>query len=520
MSEIDNTELLPTNFRSYAGTQNRIQYADINRYYDLYTPIERLALTNNLKAYRWALGFDYNTHKTFLSSGIGKSCIDVICDTAVNGKMSFNGPDDICEALDDELRETFTSSIENLYRLTASTGSSLNRVCFDKDGMPFISSVPLGQFKAVLDQKGKVKECKCYLDIQQGVNEYLKYILYEHRYFNKDNEPCAMYKVTLLNYTNPEKMSQTDFEKEDIKANKDLLHTLSQIYPNIKLYQEDKLGFKDSLGASVTNWTKYNSYYRSLWFGDAMLTNVLDLLYSYDSTFTYKENDKYLGRGRTLVPKQMTQASLTMQRSIDRAIASKVSMANLPEENIPRGKPLDKTFYQELTTSTGESVKPTFVQGDLRTENWNSDLQYTAGEIAARLHISACDLDSRLNGGTQRTATEINKESDNTIKLVNSKRLQFETAIVTLVKDIAYYLLGDRDFTELGISYPVVGLSNPQVATQVVLSQYQGRIMSRYTAIKRLNPDWTETDIEEEIARLDEDAMLTPEINIDDDEIS
>ena len=44
--------------------------------------------------------------------------------------------------------------------------------------------------------------------------------------------------------------------------------------------------------------------------------------------------------------------------------------------------------------------------------------------------------------------------------------------------------------------------------------------MSRYTAIKRLNPDWTETDIEEEIARLDEDAMLTPEINIDDDEIS
>ena len=329
-----------------------------------------------------------------------------------------------------------------------------------------------------------------------------------------------MYKVTLLNYTNPEKMSQTDFEKEDIKANKDLLLTLSQIYPNIKLYQEDKLGFKDSLGASVTNWTKYNSYYRSLWFGDAMLTNVLDLLYSYDSTFTYKENDKYLGRGRTLVPKQMTQASLTMQRSIDRAIASKVSMANLPEENIPRSKPLDKTFYQELTTSTGESVKPTFVQGDLRTENWNSDLQYTAGEIAARLHISACDLDSRLNGGTQRTATEINKESDNTIKLVNSKRLQFETAIVTLVKDIAYYLLGDRDYTELGISYPVVGLSNPQIATQVVLSQYQGRIMSRYTAIKRLNPDWTETDIEEEIARLDEDAMLTPEINIDDDEIS
>ncbi len=123
----------------------------------------------------------------------------------------------------------------------------------------------------------------------------------------------------------------------------------------------------------------------------------------------------------------------------------------------------------------------------------------------------------------QRTATEINKESDSTIKLVNKKRIKFNTAITRLVKDVAYYLFGssyiDR-INALSISYPSAGLSNPQVATQVVLSQYQGHLLSRYTAIKSLHPEWTETDIEEELERLDEEAMLMPESNTFDNEIS
>ena len=44
--------------------------------------------------------------------------------------------------------------------------------------------------------------------------------------------------------------------------------------------------------------------------------------------------------------------------------------------------------------------------------------------------------------------------------------------------------------------------------------------MSRYTAIKTLHPDWSETDIQEEIERLDEESMLMPEMNTDDNEIN
>ena len=45
-NDLDNTKLLPSNFRSYAGSEQRIQYTDITRYLDLYTPLERMGLSN------------------------------------------------------------------------------------------------------------------------------------------------------------------------------------------------------------------------------------------------------------------------------------------------------------------------------------------------------------------------------------------------------------------------------------------------------------------------------------------
>ena len=176
-----------------------------------------------------------------------------------------------------------------------------------------------------------------------------------------------------------------------------------------------------------------------------------------------------------------------------------------------------------MTNTNGEAIKPETIQFNLRTAEWATEMSQLAGDIAARLNISACDLDARLNGGMQRTATEINKESDSTIKLVNKKRIKFNTAITSLVKDVAYYLFGSNyidKINALSISYPSVGLSNPQVATQVVLSQYQGHLLSRYSAIKSLHPEWTETDIKEEMERLDEDAMLINEIDTEDNDIN
>ena len=151
--------------------------------------------------------------------------------------------------------------------------------------------------------------------------------------------------------------------------------------------------------------------------------------------------------------------------------------------------------------------------------NYFQEQMQSKSEISKLLFLVAAPTSRRLVVGYKKAVYD--SSGDATTQTINSKRLDFENAIVSLVRDIAYYLLGPGlDYSEVGIAYPPTGLSNPQVANQVVLAQYQGRLMSRYTAIKTLHPDWSETDIQEEIERLDEESMLTPEMNTDDNEIN
>lgn len=299
-----------------------------------------------------------------------------------------------------------------------------------------------------------------------------------------------------------------------------MIETFKKVYPDVALFKANYLPFTDSLGVSLSNCTKRNTLFRSMWFGDAFLVKVMDELYAYDHAFTCKENDKYLGRGRALVPKQMSAAALTANRRIDLSL-QRSSMANIPfsdEQVRERHKELDKTFYAELSTTTGEAVKPTSIQFNLRTAEWRMELEGTAGDIAARLHISACDIDSRLNGGGQRTATEINKESDMTMKLANKKRELFKASLMSLVRDLLEVFGYDRNM-DCYIEYPSVGLSNPQVATAVITQQVSARLLSKYTALKKLNPEMSEKEIQEELVRIEQDSMMGAEIDTDDVEM-
>lgn len=77
---------MPTNFRTFCGAGPRINYADLNTYVLLYPEIERLALMNNIKAARWALGYVPEVHELFLSSGIGVETVNVLVDKMLPSK--------------------------------------------------------------------------------------------------------------------------------------------------------------------------------------------------------------------------------------------------------------------------------------------------------------------------------------------------------------------------------------------------------------------------------------------------
>ena len=156
----------------------------------------------------------------------------------------------------------------------------------------------------------------------------------------------------------------------------------------------------------------------------------------------------------------------------------------------------------------GEALKPTSVQFNLRTLEWREELNGALGDIASRVGISAVDLDTRMNGSAQRTATEVNRDSDKTISTASAKKELFTPGLNELIKILVHSVDEYKD-VDVFIEWPKTGLANPQVQTQVVSDQYNNHLLSRETSIKRLNPEWSDKEVLEEIKRIEADESTT-----------
>lgn len=518
---------MPTNFRAFLGDR-RMRTIDVRAYELLYPLVEREALYNNLRAAEWALGFVPNIHSTFLSTGIGTSCVDVVCDKIVPSSMKIGGTDPQIETVNKEFKDSLTKRIRLLIRQSAMYGASLGRICFGGDNFqkPFIDSVPLGRFRVQVDESGRVIESTCFLETKKiNASDYSRFILIDKRYFDKNGKPKAYYGVIKQTFNalmvNSLTGTTQNFEFDKKTISKQDLEMLQQIYPNYELYKETELPFEGYLGVELFNWTESNDKFPSVWFGEAFLTNSIDLLYAYDHAYTCKENDKYLGRGRAIVPAQFNpQDGIGLNRSVQTQIQrgqTLGSMTNAFNQSKMR-PPLDNTFYDEIYFN-GEVSKPEKIQFDLRSDQWRIELDGTLGDIASRLHISAVDLDARVNGATQRTATEINKDSDITITTASTKQIQFTNGLNELIK--AYLEVKGLDTSNIDsfIEWPPSGIANPQVATTVFTTQVMNGLLSKYTAIHKLNPEWTDEEVKEELERIDSESAFTPDFAQDKDVI-
>ena len=67
------------------------------------------------------------------------------------------------------------------------------------------------------------------------------------------------------------------------------------------------------------------------------------------------------------------------------------------------------------------------------------------------------------------------------------------------------------------IEWPKQGMANPQVTTQIVSEQYNSHLLSRQTAIRRPNPEWSDKEVEEELKRIEAEENQTSEETTDDE---
>ena len=444
---------------------------------------------------QWASGFVQQLHQSdFFSTGIGYSVCDIMAKECLTGGFRVNSMDVATKefltkyADENSLSETFYRMFFN----SNATGNCI-MVATPVFGELIITPYPLDR---VVFQISRKKEITSILILNRFVAGESVYYAREKR-IKKNGQ--YYYKVELASGT---LVTSPTFTGQGLPYVPELIQDQwEDAYGSIK----PRIWYK--LPKRLRGIGCYNIQNKPLavalkdmpGYSDSTLHTCLDILYSIDYNYTQAQVDQYMGKSRALVPKQMGRVVMGQKGTLTEG-------HSFYEEVSAVAAPLDDQFFTQVESGNlnGESVKPLFIQPDLREQAHkyirDSDLEL----LASKVGLSSSDLANHLNynRGGEKTATEVVSESDTTEKTVNEKRELARSAVNKLLSDIAYFYGFEYDAEiEWGKA-----ASNSARTNQELLSEYQAGVLSLRDYLRKRWTDLTEEEIEQKATELEQKA--------------
>lgn len=231
-------------------------------------------------------------------------------------------------------------------------------------------------------------------------------------------------------------------------------------------------------------------------YSDSTLHTCLDILYSIDYNYTQQQVDMYMGKTRTLIPKQM-------QKIVSGQIGTLTAGQSFYDAINTTQPQLDDQFYTQVGDGlNGDIIKPLFIQPELREQSHkyirDSDLEL----LASKIGLSASDLSNHLNYGKggDKTATEVVSEGDTTEKTVNEKRALAKWAVNTMLSDVAYFYGYDAP---IEVQWGRASV-NTERQNRELLADFQAGTLSLRDYLRKRWTDLTEEDIEKKAVELEQ----------------
>lgn len=247
-------------------------------------------------------------------------------------------------------------------------------------------------------------------------------------------------------------------------------------------------------------------------YSDSTLHTALDILYSIDYNYTQAQVDQYLGKSRSMVPKELNApAAVTV---VDNLIVRQTEYeagASFNEALQVRGKPLDGTFYDFIPNNAvdGDPIKPYFIQPDLRGETHKLIRDADLELLASKVGLSSSTLANHLayNRSGQKTDDEISAEnSTDEISIENKRRLALE-AIDAMLTDVACFY--DHPYAaEMKFGQTI---SNSARKNEELLADYQSGLLPKREYLKRRWTELSEEEIEKMAAELEAEEQKRQE---------
>ena len=492
---------LPQSLRAFVGATDRMATQNFNQFFTMYSGYEQLAVFNNRVSAEFASGFNRMNFQ-YLRSGVAPRLLKIFVTKTV-GKLYYQTKNDEGVMNNKFDKNYFSNIINKATTESAQTGRSAIVVYGSKENPEELDVLTYNLFRHRLafDRKGNVNEAWLFIVNMEDAKVGFEYVVCEHRFYktktddkgNKIKMPYQEYLVYSITYTN---QSKTDAKRRTLEAYEISDNILAK-FPNVKFNTPKELDM-NSIGVFNLDYTLVNTKFPDLNIPESMFVDAVDNALVCDTSLTDKEVEKEIGRGQILIPEFAKMQDIGYQ-------ANPLQGMMMRRVEAQTKNPI----LQKYPTMSMEDSKPTNVQFDIRADQWDVTLNGDIARLCSSVGISVLDYDPRLLQAGQRTDDEINYMNELTANTVKHFRDINELKINQFLECVGYIL----DIPQpIAVRWSMASILNPTKNADLVTKLLTNGLISRKEAIRRANPDLTDSEVDEMMKQIDseQDSRAVP----------
>ncbi len=480
-------EFLPLSIRRVLRDNPNIAYPD-EFFLHLASKKNRVAMWNNFYANQWASGYVPSVHRFNLNSKtiptVSKKLVSKIV-----GNIRIEGEDneqvgELANSIID-----FNNKIMELESYVLDRGEAVtttNLINFEGQNKVVLVNYPLGRYELKYDVLGNIYEAFLYKQIFSNDNDrFTNYLLVEHRFYRvRNNVKVPFYEYYIV------KNMWTDSEYSNIKQYKlkqsDIPNFVKEKIQDIVLDRAIEIG---TLGCFRFKNTTINKLAPYSDIGESQFIDIPSFMLSLDTALTYQNFDRYLGRGRVLLPQ-------------NGSLAVNGIFKNRLEKKRINNILTDFSFMTPYLDDNGNNTNRApieVVQFNIRQQEWQSAIAEAEAKVCVRCGLSVLDYDPTLSA-IVRTATEVNYLNDITANTVKEKRSLLKENLDKLLESCI--LLLQLNVTKAFVVFDPTTIIDKVQNQTLILQQYSQGLISLETAVKQLHPEWKKEEVDAELDRI------------------
>ena len=490
---------------TYSYANNTLFYAFVNpTYMQYYYRIVR-------RTCEWLDGFVIDFHNATngaLSTRMASAIMGGLAKQIVGKQITFKNDNvddkkDTIKFADKWARKTkLRDTIKTIVTWCLSNGTALAKINKTLGGEYWLEAIRLDYCLFETDFRNNVTRSttmiKRYSNLSNNHNTN-NFFLVEERYFKTETyeeeekvgddivvftkekrTPVACYKVH--RYTG--QMLTAELMASDLNVQKgisweelpqDIKDKIKKDYSAVRVNEEITLPFTDTLGVYLFTNEGQDITMPSAMFGNSLIALILSELMAFDLAWSWYIRDMYNGKGQVVTPKQWNAGNIGNNAS---------AFTGLDQNSV----------IQSIPGLDPEKDRPFNFQFDIRTAEWQTTQDNILRKIATKIGISPRVLSSYLdNSANQRTATEINEESDTASEWIETHRSDYEDTLNEII-NLVLRLNGYTD--EVQIKFATPSLVNKDRIIQRMTSLRDNGFVDDKTALKEIFPDLDNKTIE------------------------